>query len=83
MSPDEKQQIQDLVKRHAAQLGEHFDSVQIFVTRHRGEDTTTAAYEYGAGNFLARFGQVVEWLSIQDQYQREEAKRRDADNNES
>jgi len=82
VKPEEQEQIQELVSRTAAQLGEHFDTVQIFVTRHRGEDTTTAAYEHGVGNFLARYGQVVEWLAMQDQYQRQEAKRRDAKDRE-
>jgi len=58
-------------------LLEHFDSVRIFVTRHDGETATTQSYESGGGNFYAQLGQVREWLGIQDQYQREYAKKQD------
>ena len=70
--------LKELVDRHAHQLAEHFDSVQIFVTRQHGEVASTGSYETGVGNFYARFGQVREWLIIQEQYQRNEAIRRDA-----
>lgn len=73
----ENKQIEEIVERHAAQLGEHFDSVRIFVTRHRGEDANTVSYEYGLGNFYAQLGQVSEWLAMQDQFQRNHAIRKD------
>lgn len=57
-------------------LMEHFDSVRIFVTRHDGSEANTACYETGGGNFYAQLGQVTEWLAIQDQFQREHAKKK-------
>lgn len=52
-----------VLKSHAAQLGEHFDTVQIFVTRHdpSKDDGTVSAFE-GTGNWFARYGQVRNWL---------------------
>lgn len=67
------------VKQAADLLIEHFDSVRIFVTKH-GSDDSTSCFEIGRGNFYAQFGQVTEWLSIQDQYQRNEPIRRDNEN---
>lgn len=49
-----------IIKRHAAQLAEHFDSVQVFATR-KSEDGTVNA-QWGEGNWFARFGQVRAWL---------------------
>jgi hypothetical protein len=49
-------------------LGEHFDSVQIFVTRHEaGEKGGTLAVKRGCGNIYARYGQIREWLIEQDE----------------
>lgn len=78
MNPDEKKQIEEIVDLHVAQLGEHFDSVRIFVTRHRGQDQSTASYDSGSGNFFAQLGQVGEWVAINDQFQRNYAIRKDA-----
>jgi hypothetical protein len=49
-------------------LGEHFDSVQIFATRH--ESTTldgTLSITKGTGNYFARYGQIREWILEQDE----------------
>lgn len=71
--PEEQKLVDDAVTK----LSEHFDSVRIFVTRHSGAAENTASYENGSGNFYAQLGQVREWLGIQDQYQRQYAKRKD------
>jgi len=68
---------QEIVDKAREALLEHFDSVQVFVTRHAGERDVTASYETGGGNFYARLGQVHEWIMIQDQYSRQHAKRKD------
>lgn len=34
--------------------------------------------DFGCGNFYAQYGQVIEWIAIQDQYQRNWANRNDA-----
>lgn len=57
-------------------LGEHFDSIQIFATRHdpdRGNGGTTNA-SWGSGNWFARKGQIEEWLLKQDERSRIEVR---------
>lgn len=41
-------------------LSEHFDTVQIFATRHEAEGTVHVSR--GCGNWFARFGHVSEWV---------------------
>lgn len=51
--------ISDAVDR----LAEHFDTVQIFASRH--EPTTengTVHWEVGRGSWFARYGQIRTWL---------------------
>lgn len=62
----------DLIKQHVSQLSEHFETVQIFVTRHDAahEDGIVNAC-YGSGNFYARLGQVREWNIKQDEVARD------------
>jgi hypothetical protein len=51
------------IKNAVEQLGEHFDAVQVFATRHEhGIEDGTLSFRYGSGNFYARIGQVSEWL---------------------
>jgi len=53
----------ELLRSAIDKLGEHFDSVQIFVTKHLGtESGGTHSKAVGVGNWYARYGQVVEWL---------------------
>lgn len=73
----EKKRITDTVDRAVEQIGEFVDSCQVFVTLHRDDNKHTMSYERGAGNFYTRQGQVDEWLTMQRQYQRNEAIRRD------
>jgi hypothetical protein len=53
-----------MLKTHANQLAEHFDSVQIFATRHEaGTEDGTVTVNHGTGNWFARYGQIVEWVT--------------------
>jgi hypothetical protein len=52
------------VKRHAAQLCEHFDNVQIMVSKMEGSRTITIAS--GEGNYSARYGLCAEWVKRQE-----------------
>jgi hypothetical protein len=61
----EKRNDEDLrrLREVCQQLGEHFDSVQVFCTRHEsGELGGTVNVQYGAGNWFARYGIVECWL---------------------
>lgn len=69
--------IRSLVDDACIRLIEHVDSVQIMVTFHAENGETTSSYEKGMGNFFARLGQVSEWLAMQREYERCEARRRD------
>jgi hypothetical protein len=73
-SEEAKQFLTNLVQQHAHQLAEHVDTVQIFVTKHLEGGKDTRSYEYGVGNFHARFGYVSEWLTVQQEYSREWAR---------
>ncbi len=42
------------------QLSEHFDSIQIIATNHKGDHTLTV--QRGIGNWYSRLGAVTEWL---------------------
>lgn len=80
---DHKKFVTDLVDKCAMQIGEHVDSVQIFVTK-QSEDgsNTTIFYEKGQGNFYSRFAQAFEFVEIQRQYMRNYAIRKDQQKDE-
>jgi len=66
----------ELVKKAAADLGEYYDSVQIFATRHEsGEREGTVHAAWGIGNFYARYGQVREWLVTQEEGTRQQVRK--------
>lgn len=50
----EREQDMARVQKALDLLSEHFDTVQIFVTRH--EDGGTRAANLGSGNWYARYG---------------------------
>ena len=53
------------VRRAVESLGEHFDTVQIFTTRHNpdGDDESgTINVQWGSGNIDARYGQIAKWI---------------------
>lgn len=72
-----KDEITKIVDQKCAEIAEHVDTVQIFVTMHDGGEKITGCYEAGIGNFYARQGQVQEWLTIQSQFQKNHAIRKD------
>lgn len=52
----------------AKQLGEFFDSVQVFATRHEsGELDATVNIHLGVGNWFTRYGQIKEWCLKEDE----------------
>jgi hypothetical protein len=73
---EEPNPIVAIADKAAADLMEHCQSVRIFVTFEK-DSHETGSYETGLGNFYAQLGQVVEWMAIQDQYQRNYADRKD------
>lgn len=43
-------------------MSQGFDAVTILASRYDKNDDTTSYWTRGDGNFMARFGQVKEWL---------------------
>lgn len=64
----------ELIRSHAAQLAEHFDAVQIIVTRHDpagGGGGGTVMADHGEGNWFARYGSVREWVTKHEEIMRQ------------
>ena len=62
MSEEPEDPDMKIVEDHCSKLAEHFDSDQVFVTRHEaGEKDGTININWGNGNWFARYGQVLEW----------------------
>lgn len=62
-----KNQDQKILESAINILCEHYDSVQIFVTRHESMTKSgTTELEYGIGNYYTRFGQVSMWVKKQE-----------------
>jgi hypothetical protein len=58
----------------ANSLIEYFDSVQIFATRHEPTKGGTLDVKFGLGNWLARRGQVSDWLIKNEEQTRVEVR---------
>lgn len=59
------------IKRAAEVLSEHYDTVQIFATRHEsGKIDGTMRWQFGVGNWFARIGQVKEFCLREDEISR-------------
>jgi len=65
MDEIQKDKDLDLLERHTKQLMEHFDTVQIFCTKHNGGEDRTVTAHFGNGNWFARYGQIELWLQDQ------------------
>lgn len=59
---DDPAEAARLIDGHVAALLEHFETVQIFVTKVHKEADATASMVRGDGNWFARYGQVKEWI---------------------
>jgi hypothetical protein len=64
---DTEQSDLSKVQKAVDELGEHFDTVQILVTRHESTKGGTINVALGTGNWHARYGQVRTWLVAQDE----------------
>lgn len=52
---------------------EHFDSVQVFCTRRLDKDGNTRTVAIGDGNWYARYGQVREWVLMEEAKSKDQA----------
>ena len=63
------------MKKAVAELGEFFDCVQLFCSRHdASKDDLTTSFHTGRGNWFARLGQTREWMAKKDEEARESAR---------
>lgn len=57
-----------LINKHVVALGEHFDTVHIFASRHiPGDENGTAIFNRGSGNWCARVGHIKEFIIYEDE----------------
>lgn len=67
MTDEQRDKKMELIRNQVRVLMESFDTVQILCTKHEaGDDPTTFEYQTGAGNFMARYGQIRAWLLHED-----------------
>lgn len=57
--------LETILKQHALQLVEHFDSVQIVCTKRH--QSGTLIVPRGEGNWYARYGSVRDWVLRQEE----------------
>lgn len=57
-----------VLNHHVKMLRDHFDSVQIFATRHDEPNKKTIYADSGGGNWYSRFGLVKSWVIMQEEY---------------
>lgn len=57
-----------MIKNACEKLGEHFDTVHIFSTRHEpAEENGTLSFSWGIGNWFARKGHIEHWVAEEEE----------------
>jgi hypothetical protein len=56
---------EDILAKVLADLGEHFEVIQLFCQVHDSETDQTETWSLGSGNHLARIQQVEQWIERQ------------------
>lgn len=76
MSDAKKKIDEDLARLQSALdlVSEHFDAVHIFATRHEPGEGGTIACNKGVGNWHARYGQIREYVTKEEEAQRMEVR---------
>lgn len=70
-----KDQDVSMVRQSAESLIEHFDSVQIFVTKKSDDGDGYIQIQLGRGNWFTRYGQVKCWIIKEDETTREQSRK--------
>lgn len=71
-----------VVKKCVEQMGEHFDTVQVFVTRHPNDRVGTFGRAWASGNWYARVEQARLWVKNGEEQDMEETRIRVRENNQ-
>lgn len=76
------QQDMERVQRAVESLGEHFETVHIFCTKHEpGDGHGTFNCSAGSGNWFARFGQIKGWtVKMEEQFRIDKWEENDDEN---
>jgi hypothetical protein len=66
-----------IIHKHLSFMSEHFDTVQIFVTHHNPttDEYGTMNISIGTGNWIARYGQVKDWINRIEEAARHEKRK--------
>lgn len=68
---EEHERDMERVVKACQDLGEHFDAVEIFVTKHTNPTESdvqkTFTAHRGTGNWCSRYGQVREWVIYEEE----------------
>lgn len=71
------------VRKALDDLGEHFDAVHIFASRHEsGSLHGTVFVNMGTGNWFTRYGHVREWVIYEEEATRVDARNKQDDRND-
>lgn len=57
--------ISDEIRKKIDELSVYFDSIQIFGTKHNGEEVGTTRFIFGNGNYYATVGLINLWMEDQ------------------
>jgi hypothetical protein len=68
MSPNDEDMV--VLDKAIETVGEHWDTVHIFVTRHDDAKKETTKGYRGTGNWFARYGQIREWVAKEEERMR-------------
>lgn len=72
----------DILRRHAAMLSEHFDSVEIVACKTNDDGNGVARFQWGLGSWFERYGLVRSWV-VRAEAQMQDEHRIDSEDEES
>lgn len=52
----------DKVEKMCKELYPFVDAIHVFFTKHENNEVGTSRYDFGLGNWYARYGQIREWV---------------------
>lgn len=65
-------EILQKIKLMCEELYPNLDSIQVFATKHDGNEYGTTRFTWGLGNFYSRYGQILQWVKNEDNFIEEE-----------
>lgn len=66
ISDEQREKKLELIRNQAKILSPSFDTVMIFATKYDPETGDTSQFNFGIGNWFARYGQVKDWIIAED-----------------